>query len=142
MICGAQRSLLFAVALLLTACATGPSALDRASKQAEEEAANCPGTTQTAFYTCKNEIDRRLVRPHFRYPDLLDVAMASRLAIGAKLDRREISSEDAQLALARISSQLVAENERRGLARRSVAAQEAASAPVSCTRIGDTVSCY
>lgn len=137
-----MRIMALIIPFILVACASGPSASDMASKQAEEEAAKCPRNTQVAYYTCKNEIDRRLVRPHLRNADLYDVALASRLSIGGKLDRGEIKPEDAQLALAKISSELVGENERRSLARRSVRAQEDAGGPVSCTRFGNTVSCY
>ncbi len=96
---------------------------------------------------CLNEAERLLL-PFYPYPDLLELKFASRASLGAKLDRGQISEEDAQLEAARLSSQLTAELDRRRQARRAVEAQETMAAAAyrsslgfTCTRLGYAMVC-
>jgi hypothetical protein len=81
------------------------------------------------------------------YPDLIELKFANRLTMAAKIDRGTITSEDAILESARLNSQVVSEYERRvTAAAQGVAANAAASAAyrglgVTCTRLGNTMTC-
>jgi hypothetical protein len=90
-----------------------------------------------ALATCLNDAER-LVQRFQPYPDLLELKFANRLAIAAKLDRGQISSEDAQLEAARMSSHLTSELERRLQGRRSVEAQEATAGAAQRSSLGFT----
>ena len=126
-----------------TACARGPSKVDLAFKQIQEETARCPAMPMAAYAKCAGEIEQRVMKPVISRPDLVDVYVATRLALASKVDRGEMRREDADLHLAQTKSQLISEYERMGLARRSVGAQEAAAAPrsVTCMNVGGVVTC-
>jgi len=91
---------------------------------------------------CLNAAEAPLAQVQGHYPDLWNVKFATRTAIAEKVDRGEMTAAQAELAEAEANHRLVSEMERRGIARRAVAAQEAASAPIRCSRVGQTVSCY
>jgi hypothetical protein len=97
---------------------------------------------------CQNNA-MNILRPFMPYPDLLDQDMASRMAIAEKLQQGKFTLAEANLQQSQAHSQIVAEEQRRQLSGRAVSAQESAaaaawraSAPVSCTRVGNTTSCY
>jgi hypothetical protein len=87
-----------------------------------------------------------IMRPTSRNPDLLDSFMASRLAVAERIQKGQITMAQGGEEIANKWSQVVAEDQRRTLANRSVRAQETAAenigGPTSCTRIGNTVNCY
>jgi hypothetical protein len=87
-----------------------------------------------------------LYRPLVPYPDLLQQDIAMRMVMAEKMDAGQITLAQAELEGAQLHSQIVAEEQRRSLASRSVNAQESAAAAAwkgtSCTRIGNTVNCY
>ncbi len=72
--------------------------------------------------------------------------MAKKIVIAEKLDAKTITPSEAHLLNTQAYSEAMAELERRGLAERSVAAQEASvnaqTRPVTCTNFGSTVSCF
>jgi hypothetical protein len=82
------------------------------------------------------------MRPAVTYPDLMDLFIARRMAVAEQVERGQITIAQANESIATKQSEIVAEEQRRNLANRSVAAQESAAGPVSCTRFGNTVSCY
>lgn len=139
----AGRICVILMTVALTACARGPSKIDLAIKQIDEETARCPATPMLAYAQCAGEIEQRVMKPVISRPDLVDVYVATRLALAGKVDRKEMRREDADLQLAQTKSQLISEYERMGLARRSVVAQEAAAAPrsVTCMNVGGVVTC-
>lgn len=127
----------------LAGCATGSSKIDIATAQAQQEKSHCPTNKgRTAQANCLNEIDRRLLRPLFTRPDLIDLFTTTRLALAIRVDKGEMRPEEADVQLAQLASQMTSEMERQNLARRSVAAQEAASGPVTCTQSGSTTICF
>jgi hypothetical protein len=90
-----------------------------------------------------------ILRPLAPYPDLMDLYLASNMAIAERLQKGQITIAQANEEIARKSAEITSEQQRRMLADRSVSAQEdmaAASAraagPHSCTRIGNTVNCF
>lgn len=95
--------------------------------------------------TCLNGAEA-IIRPIYRYPDLLDLKAATRSALADKVDRGMLSQADANLQFAQANSQMAAEEQRRANADRSVSAQEqvawAAYKTTSCTRFGATVTCF
>jgi len=96
-----------------------------------------------------------ILQPTIPYPDLLQVYMADHLAIAEDVQAGRTSILQANAILARKWSELVAEEQRRGLANRAVVAQEqstvAASAaaaaswraagPRTCNYGAGTVTC-
>jgi hypothetical protein len=88
----------------------------------------------------------RIMLPFITYPDLFEQQWAASSALAQQVDARKVTLADAELQLAERHSQIVAEEQRRSLANRSVSAQEIAAqnvgGPNTCTRIGNTVNCY
>jgi hypothetical protein len=97
-----------------------------------------------ARYKCRFEA-AKLVRPFVTYPDLFDQSWATVAVVAEQLDAKKITRAQADLQLAQTNSQIIAEEQRRNLANRSVAAQESiaasASSPVICNRVGNTTIC-
>lgn len=90
-----------------------------------------------------------IIRPMLPYPDLLDQENATRLGLAEKVQTGKMTPIERDVQFSHLHSQLVAEEQRRNLASRSVSASESAaaaawqaSAPVSCTKIGNTVNCF
>jgi hypothetical protein len=155
---GILRALVF-IALALTLCGCGlarqrelqerNAALQEQSKAAVQECdTKFPkGIVATAVprVQCLNDA-MAITRPTSRNPDLLDSFMASRLAIAERIQKAQITMAQGGEEIANKWSQVVAEDQRRTLANRSVRAQETAAenigGPTSCTRIGNTVNCY
>lgn len=89
-----------------------------------------------------------LYRGSLPFTDLLDQEMAARLAIAEQVETGKLTLAQGDLEFSRVHSNLVAEEQRRMLASRSVNAQESAasaawraSAPVTCTRSGNSTTC-
>ena len=87
--------------------------------------------------------------PGLPFPDLLDQENATRLALAEKVQAGKMTIIERNQQFSQFHSQIIAEEQRRMLANRSVNAQESAAAaqwrasnPVSCTKIGNTVNCY
>jgi hypothetical protein len=104
--------------------------------------------TAVARAQCVNDAFA-ILRPIMPYPDLWDLYMASHTAIAERTQKGQLTIAQANEALAQKRSELVAEEQRRLLANRSVAAQEnvaaaslQAAGPHSCTRYGATVTCF
>ena len=89
-----------------------------------------------------------MVFPFLRYPDLGRLDMANRLVIAERLSEGQISEAEADQQFSQLHSQIVAEEQRRNLANRSVSAQETAAAAASraasptCVTSGYVVSCF
>jgi hypothetical protein len=122
----------------------------RASLKQQSEAATqeCdtklpPANPKTAVARAKCQVDAyNIMRPAVTYPDLMDLFIARRMLVAEQVEKGQITIAQANELIATKQSEIVAEEQRRNLANRSVAAQESAAGPVSCTRFGNTVSCY
>jgi hypothetical protein len=68
------------------------------------------------------------VRPHVTYPDLLDQEKTSRNALAEQWQNGKITQMEYEAKFNEMHSQVVAEEQRRNLANRSVGAQESAAA--------------
>jgi hypothetical protein len=110
---------------------------------------------------CLTRAEDAVIRPHYRYQDLLSLEQAYRLDLATKVDSGAISPAAASLQMAQIRSQLQGVAEQRNVARAEAAAQSqaaygallqglAASRPppqtpvylnTSCNRFGTTVNC-
>jgi hypothetical protein len=109
-----------------------------------------PGDPKTAVSRAKCQGDAlAIIRPIAPYPDVLDLFIASRITIAERLQSGQLTIAQANEAIAAKRSELVAEEQRRQLAKRALAAQEdvaaaslAAAGPHSCTTIGNTVNCF
>ncbi|WP_024520513.1 hypothetical protein [Bradyrhizobium sp. Tv2a-2] len=91
----------------------------------------------------------KVVRPFATYPDLFDKSWATVAVLAEELDAKKITRAQGELQLAQMNSEIIAEEQRRNLANRSVAAQESAasaawmaSRPVTCNRVGTSTTCY
>lgn len=89
-----------------------------------------------------------LYKPLLPYPDLLDQELSSLMVIAERVDKGQMSPVEGEQAASEVHSKMVAEEQRRMLANRSVSAQESAasaawraSAPVTCTRSGNSTTC-
>jgi hypothetical protein len=149
--------------LLVTALCAGLGGCGLAARKEREEAfAAAKARTQTALADCeakypqgsKQPVEKaqcmnaafNILRPFVPYPDLMDQDMANRALLAEKVQQGKLSPAEATAEMTQRQSQIVAEEQRRGLANRAVSAQESAAAAAwkgtSCTRIGDTVNCF
>lgn len=147
----------YLVLAALSACLVGCGAARRAEMAQAQEAAGAQAATEraactqrfptsvprtrVAFARCLADVDNRLLRPYFSAPELFDVIVAKRTALASQVDAGQITQEESDFQFAQTKSQVIGELDRRGLARRAVAAQEAANS-FSCTKIGNTISCF
>jgi hypothetical protein len=123
--------------------------------QAEAAAQRCEttvpaGNPKTAVARAKCQTEAwAILRPTMPYPDLLDLLIAKRLAIAEQVEKGQLTIAQGNEAIATARSEAIAEEQRRNLANRSVAAQEgiaaasaSAAGPHSCTQYGNTVNCF
>jgi hypothetical protein len=100
------------------------------------------GNPKTAMARAKCQTDALLImRPVAPFPDLMDLFAASRIEIAERVQNGQLTVAQANEQIASKQSELVAEEQRRFLANRSIAAQQniaaaslQASGPHSCTR--------
>ena len=99
--------------------------------------------TKVALARCINSAEMKLSAVYDK-TDLLQLRLASRLAIAEKQDRGEISDAQAELEFAQVNAQIgTQEASRNSNARIAAAASEMATPRVqSCTRNGNTVTCF
>lgn len=127
------------LALALAACVSDQE------YQAQLAACERPGETHLAIAKCQNAAMYSSRGSQDR--DLQEVMAATREAVAAKLDRHEITEEDARLQVAQAKAQLTGEHERRDLDRAAIIAAAATPAPapfvapqvprpVNCTSTG------
>jgi hypothetical protein len=97
-----------------------------------------------ARLNCQYEVAKR-IRPYQPYPDLFDELWANGIVVAERLDAKKITEAEARLLLTQEKSKIAGEEQRRNLARCSVAAQESAAAaansPVICNNIGTATIC-
>lgn len=151
---------IFLLAVALSACGLGRQRAEREAAFAESRAASqaCmaryPDTPKDAIAgaACLNEAEK-IVRPYMPFPDLLDLRLAGRQEIAERYAAGRISKAQMNLEGSQLQASLVGEEQRRINSNRSVAAQQtaasaavagaaAASAPRTCTRTFDTVTCF
>ncbi len=136
-----------------------------ARKELEEKQQAAIAQMQAGFAECKTRFPdgskqwvakqqcetaaAQAIRPYMTYPDLFDREAADRAVIAERLQAGKMTLAEANQAATAAHSQIAEDEQRRNLANRSVGAQESAanaawraSAPVSCTRLGNTVNCY
>lgn len=95
----------------------------------KSESAACPSkATLRLQVECVNAAENQFLRPYVAHQDLLNLGQTNRLAVAGKLERRQITPDDAALELAKVNTAIASELERRNTGRRSAAAQEANAA--------------
>jgi hypothetical protein len=87
-------------------------------------------------FQCIIDAENNILRPLHPYPDLLDKKQITRMVLVTKLERRQVSPQDAALELAKSDSDAAAELHRRLNADRAVRAQEAAAIGILTERTG------
>jgi hypothetical protein len=90
---------------------------------------------------CVNRAEDQYLRPGFAYPDLLDLRQATHLSIATRLNKHEITPDEALLEAGRSDAQISAEFQRRENSESMVHAQARAVGPVTCTRMGTITTC-
>lgn len=97
---------------------------------------------------CEEPARRNIAAANQKPADLVDVYMATRAGVAAKLDRGEITEEEATLRLAQTVRELTETEQSRHNAALTAAAPFMPRPPVqfapqqtSCTRFGNTVNC-
>jgi hypothetical protein len=97
---------------------------------------------------CLNAADEKL-RTVVAYPDLINLRIAKRAELAERQSTGKITRAQAVLEFAQTNTQIETEFQRRATADRSVRAQEtaagaavAATLPTTCTRIGNSVTCF
>jgi len=141
-----------------------------AQQQAEEQAkrkaiydseiADCkaqfpvaPRKNNVNLARCWNEATDRYIRPTGADLDLLALLAAKRIAIATDMDAGKITQEQGAVLMAQAGADAVSEHERRMNAKGSVAAQQQAAnaavlgainagSPRTCSRIGNSVTCF
>lgn len=83
------------------------------------------------------------------YPDLIDQENANRDVLAEKWQKGQMTEVEYRAQFAQMHSQMEAERQRRQMLNRSVSAQESAAAaawqassPVTCTKLGNSTTCY
>lgn len=138
-----KRVVFVSVSIVLGGC--GIAQREEAKRNASDGIAACRAQTwpnAVARAKCINEAETPIRGALRTGQDLFDLRQATRLVLAEKIDRKEMTEAEANLEFAKATSQLVSADNQRSLATRSVAAQERAAAPVSCTRFGSTVTCF
>lgn len=121
---------------------------EQASAAAQECQAKFPPgvvTTAIARAQCVNDAVA-ITRPAWNYPDLLNSFMATRMAVAERIQKGQITVAQGNEQIANKWSEVVAEEQRRNLASRSVTAEEVTAqnvgGPSTCIRNGNTVNCF
>jgi hypothetical protein len=149
------------VAVLLSFCLVGCGVVREAHNREQaaqlNEALNACGPMQagpTRWAQCQSEAENKYWGD-WPYRDLLNLKQARRAEITSRLERKQITVEQANVELATMVSEIVSESTRRETATRSVSAQQAAAAaaymgamrasmprqPTTCIRTGSMVTC-
>lgn len=144
-------------ALALSTCGCGLMAQQqrREALQAAQEAAKAGLAACKAQYpetsgqaVARNKCGAQAALPLRAFstdPDLFDQMWAYSAVIAEKLDHGQLTVAEAKQLVAEKQSAIIAEAQRRNVANRSVAAQEAvameATMPVICNRVGTTTIC-
>ena len=135
----------------LAACApNGPSPGEVAQTRAVEDEfiRGCKARFALAVprTRCLNGVANIYVRPHYPFPDLLDVMLATRLAVAEKVDAGTMTWAEADLAVAKTNSEILSEASARlnsqAMMRLQYEAAMRAARPVSCYTLGDVTNCY
>jgi hypothetical protein len=141
---------------ILAACLAG-CVSPEAKRDAEARAQTVRALEACKAQTFKTHVERAkcindglgLSRTTLANPDLLDLISATRIALAATVDRRELTEEDATVQLARAQADANSEDQRRTNSNLSVAAQQqqadaasAARLPVTCSKLGNSVTCF
>jgi hypothetical protein len=115
--------------------------------------------TYAAHAKCVNDAIERIAIPAARHPDLVRLQEATRMALSVRVDRREITPEDAALAMARADTEVAAMAQGRARSDAEIRATDAITtgayvdmttrgldmmrqpAGVTCTTLGNTTNC-
>lgn len=158
------------IAVLMITLALSGCGLARAQQEREafeqrkaaqqEEIAQCKQLYPTsarknnvAFARCVNVANDNFFRPSGQNLDLLDLFAAKRIEIATQMDSGKISQEQGDVLIAQARTEATTELQRRVNNNQMVAAQQqqanaamvsawSASAPRTCNRIGNSVTCY
>src|SRR5689334_10949757 len=116
-----KRILLTGGMLVLTGCissqeAAAPSKAEqikaryeeaaKAYVAAEEECTRQSFRTRVEKVRCVNEAESRIKRPLIPYPELLDVKLATRMAIAEKVDRAQMTEAEGVLEMSKAFAQI------------------------------------
>lgn len=130
-------------ALVLAGCVSRRAELEKQIAADKEVCRTQKFPNKVSFARCINEAEQKLVAVYDK-PDLLQLRLASRLAIAEKQDKGQLSEAQAELEFAQVNAQIGSQEASRNSNAAIAAAAVAASTPraVTCHRFGSTVSCF
>lgn len=144
---GMKTLVVIGLAAALAGCAQ--ARINEANEQMEKEKAICrarPKTTHMALARCINDAEERgfLTSRISSGGDLVRVRLATRLALAEKQDKGQMTEAEAELEFARVNSGLTSTDQQR---RNSAVTADAISSmatprSTTCTRIGNSVTCF
>jgi len=99
--------------------------------------------TKVEFARCINGAEQKLAAIYNKH-DLLQLRLASRLAIAEKQDKGQISDAQAELEFAQINASIGSQESSRDTSAQMAAAATAMATPrmTTCSRIGNSVTCF
>jgi len=129
-----RASVWLGVCLVLSACGVAQQ-IDHRKARDEAQAADIACQTQfprgskqyVEHANCLNDAERRIIGSRTQYPDLLNLKMTYRSALAAKVQRGEMSLEDAGVQFAQVTAAISSEELNRNNARMAVQAQQSAA---------------
>lgn len=136
---------ILAVAASLSGCI---AAARNREARAEVEAAKAACRTQT--FTSRVESAKCFNAAEMKFasvypnPDLLQLRLATRLAISEKIDKGQMTEAEGELEFARVGAQIGSQEQQRSTSAQmaDAASQMASPRRTTCTRYGNTVSCF
>lgn len=112
---------------------------------AAAKAACAAGTfpNHVAKARCHNDAEHKLARIYDK-PDLLNLRLATRLALAERIDKGQISESQAELEFAQVGAQIGSQEAARdtNATMAAAAVQMATPRATTCNRYGNSVTCY
>ncbi|WP_103873871.1 hypothetical protein [Bosea lathyri] len=134
---------LAAVAMAMAGCVSRQAEVQKQIAADKEICRSQTFPTKVAFARCINSAEQKMSAVYDK-PDLLQLRLASRLAIAEKQDKGQISDAQAELEFAQVGAQIGTQEATRNSNAEMASAASAAASPrrVTCSRIGNSVTCF
>lgn len=145
---GLSMKALIVVGLAATLAGCAQVRINAATEEMEKEKAVCrsaPKTTHMNLARCINAAEERGYRASgISGGDLMAVRLATRIAIAEKQDKGLMTDAEAELEFAQVNSGLTSTDQQRrnSAATASAISSMATPQPTTCTRYGNTVTCF
>jgi hypothetical protein len=134
---------LAAVALATVGCVSRQAQLEKQIAAEKDVCRSQTFATKVAFARCINAAEQKLSAVYDK-PDLLQLRLASRIAIAEKQDKGQLTDAQAELEFAQVGAQIGTQEASRNSSAEMAAAASASVRPraVNCSRFGNNVTCF